>query len=220
MPPKSHSQTRFFHACAAQSGNGWTDVNQILHIDSLGGHSDIPHPNWSKGLGRGSTRVNFRPLAWNWHAIGFYAHTNDLLLKTWLSNSFLLNYFACVLLDQLYLQNICRMLCTCILANVCGYSYDKTAHCGVRSIPGIEDMNTGSLQCIHEGGYSCAETMCCDVKNIPHIEDMNTVSVQSIHEGGYSYDKKVCCDVKNVSRIEDMNTVSLQCLYEGGYSCA
>ena len=62
-------------------------------------------------------------------SIGFCAHTDDLLLKAVLSNSFLLNYFACVLLYQLYLRNICRMLCTRIVrivAYICGYSYDKT----------------------------------------------------------------------------------------------
>ena len=52
----------------AQSGNGWIDFNQILHIDSLGGRSDMFEATSKlvQGFGRGRG-AKFRLSHWLYH---------------------------------------------------------------------------------------------------------------------------------------------------------
>ena len=63
---KTHAKPRFF--THAHSGNGWIDFNQILHIDSLGGRSDIfeAASKLVQGLGRGRG-VKFPLSHWLYH---------------------------------------------------------------------------------------------------------------------------------------------------------
>ena len=55
------AQTRFTHA---QSDNGWVDFSQILHIDSLGGRSDIFETvsKLVQGFGRIGVRIFAYPI--------------------------------------------------------------------------------------------------------------------------------------------------------------
>ena len=56
----------------------------------------------------------------------------------------LLNDFGCVLLDPFYIQNICRILRTCIY--LCEYSYESTRLPKTNNVSRTECMNTSFLQ--------------------------------------------------------------------------
>ena len=66
LTKKTHAVSCFF--THAQSGNGWIDFNQIWHIDSLGGRSDIfeAASKLVQGFGRGRG-AKFRLSHWLYH---------------------------------------------------------------------------------------------------------------------------------------------------------
>jgi len=67
MLTRKHAQTQFSHV---HSGNGWIDLNQIWHIDFLGGRSDIfeKASKLVQGFGR-SRGVKFCLSHWLYHCL-------------------------------------------------------------------------------------------------------------------------------------------------------
>ena len=117
--------------------------------------------------------------------------------KQYIQTVSVLNDFACVLLDCVYLCNICRILCTCIY--LCGYFYGHTVHWEMQNVDHIYHIQTVSLL----NDFACVSL------DADYFDNICRNLCTYIYLCAYFYGHTVHWEMKNVSHIHHMSTVSL-----------
>jgi len=135
--------------------------------------------------------------------------------KHYIQTVSLLNEFACVLLDCVYLCNICRILCTCIYH--CAYSYDDTRHPKTNIVSHIECTNTSFLQSdVFDWRTDVFDKLCLlnefdrVLLDCFYFQNICHILCTCICLCEYSYDDTRHPKTNNVSHTDCMNTSFLQ----------